>query len=397
MCNSLDVKAAFLQGDPIKRDVFIEPPKEFFTGKLWKLKKTVYGLCDAARSWYLRVKQEFLRCGMVMCKLDQAMFLYFSEGVLSGIACLHVDDILWAGTADFEANVIATMKDKFQIGSNETKSFKYVGVNIKGTSGTVRVDQEHYIEGLQEVGIASDRFRSDDLTANEKKVYRALVGQLNWVATQTRPDVLFEVCLLSSVFDTATVEDLLCANKLVRKLKASSVILKFPKLHNDSLFVECYSDASFGNLINGGSQGGYVIFISDTDGNRCPVSWQSKRVCRVVKSTLAAETLAALDAAQAGVFTATLLAEILNVPVTSVPIKCFVDNRSLVEAAYSTKSVEDKHLRINIAVLRDMLCTRSVSTISWVKTSHQLANVLTKRGACSRPLLSALGESMTRH
>ena len=116
-----------------------------------------------------------------------------------------------------------------------------------------------------------------------------------------------------------------------------------------------------------------------------------------MKSTLAAETLAALDAAQAGVFTATLLAEILNVPVTSVPIKCFVDNRSLVEAAYSTKSVEDKHLRINIAVLRDMLCTRSVSTISWVKTSHQLANVLTKRGACSRPLLSALGESMTRH
>ena len=127
------------------------------------------------------------------------------------------------------------------------------------------------------------------------------------------------------------------------------------------------------------------------DGNRCPVSWQSKRVRRVVKSTLAAETLAALDAAQAGVFTATLLDEILNVPFTSVPIKCFVDNRSLVDAAYSTKSVEDKHLRINIAVLRDMLCTRSVSTIRWVKTSHQLANVLTKRGACSRPLLSGLG------
>ena len=39
--HSLDVKAAFLQGDPIERDVFLRPPREFSNGKLWKLKKTV--------------------------------------------------------------------------------------------------------------------------------------------------------------------------------------------------------------------------------------------------------------------------------------------------------------------------------------------------------------------
>ena len=397
ICNSLDVKAAFLQGDPIERNIFIKPPKEFFRGKLWRLKKTVYGLCDAARSWYLRVKHEFLGCGMVVSKLDQALFLYFVKGVLSGIACLHVDDILWAGTPDFEKNVIMKVKKQFSIGSNETNSFKYVGVNVENVNGTIGVDQEHYIQGLQEISIHSDRLRSDELTREEKKEFRALVGQLNWVATQTRPDILFEVCLLSSVFDTATVDDLICANKLVRKVKGGFVVLKFPQLQSDSLSVQCYSDASFGNLNNGGSQGGYVIFVSDMDGNRCPVSWQSKRVRRVVKSTLAAETLAALDAAQAGVFIATLLAEVFNVPQASIPVKCFVDNRSLVDATYSTKSVEDKHLRINVAVLRDMLSTRSLSTMSWVKTSHQLANVLTKRGACSRPLLSAIGESVTRH
>ena len=86
-CNSLDVKAAFLQGDPIDRDVYIKPPKPFFSGKLWKLKKTVYGLCDAARSWYLRVKHELLNSGMVMSKLDQALFLHFTNGILSGIVC----------------------------------------------------------------------------------------------------------------------------------------------------------------------------------------------------------------------------------------------------------------------------------------------------------------------
>ena len=73
-CNCLDVKAAFLQGDPIERDIFVKPPKEFFCGRLWKLKKTVYGLCDAARSCYLRLKQELFNCGMMLCKLDQGCF-----------------------------------------------------------------------------------------------------------------------------------------------------------------------------------------------------------------------------------------------------------------------------------------------------------------------------------
>ena len=79
----------------------------------------------------------------------------------------------------------------------------------------------------------------------------------------------------------------------------------------EQLTVECYSDASFGNLAGGGSQGGYIIFLSDPDGSRCPLSWQSRKVCRVVKSTLAAETLALLDAAEAGVYLANLITEVV--------------------------------------------------------------------------------------
>ena len=34
---SMDVKAAFLQGDPIERDVYLIPPPEADTNKEWKL------------------------------------------------------------------------------------------------------------------------------------------------------------------------------------------------------------------------------------------------------------------------------------------------------------------------------------------------------------------------
>ena len=46
----MDIKSAFLQGQDISKDVYISPPKESNTpkGKIWKLKKALYGLIDAA-------------------------------------------------------------------------------------------------------------------------------------------------------------------------------------------------------------------------------------------------------------------------------------------------------------------------------------------------------------
>ena len=59
-CHSIDISAAFLQGDVTEREVNVLPAPEFYNGKIWKLKKTVYGLSDAARAWYFRVRHELL-------------------------------------------------------------------------------------------------------------------------------------------------------------------------------------------------------------------------------------------------------------------------------------------------------------------------------------------------
>ena len=75
---------------------------------------------------------------------------------------------------------------------------------------------------------------------------------------------------------------------------------------------------------------------------------------RVVKSTLAAEMLALLDAAEAGVYLANLINEVMCLQCRPL-VKCFIDNKSLIENLYSTKLVEDKQLRINIAVIKNSL------------------------------------------
>ena len=57
---SMDIKAAFLQANELERDVYIEPPSDVKKeGVLWKLVKPLYGLKDASRKFWLRMKKIF--------------------------------------------------------------------------------------------------------------------------------------------------------------------------------------------------------------------------------------------------------------------------------------------------------------------------------------------------
>ena len=59
-----DKKSAFLQGSALQRDIFLKPPAEArCKGKLWKLKKGLYGFKDAGRQWFFRVKEKLLELG----------------------------------------------------------------------------------------------------------------------------------------------------------------------------------------------------------------------------------------------------------------------------------------------------------------------------------------------
>ena len=53
----IDISAAFLQADELQRDVYVRLPKDVCTdGKIWKLLKPLYGLNDASRRFWLKVK-----------------------------------------------------------------------------------------------------------------------------------------------------------------------------------------------------------------------------------------------------------------------------------------------------------------------------------------------------
>ena len=390
--HSLDVKAAYLQGNEIEREIFVKPPPEFYEGKIWRLKKTVYGLNDAARAWYLRVKEELINLGAQVCMYDSALFTWKVNGMVEGIITVYVDDFLWAGTKKFENCIISNLKELFLIGGFETGSFKYIGLqmNDDGLKGA-SIHQLDYVDTLQKIPVSPGRsgHKSSLLTDAEKTDYRSIVGQLNWVATQTRPDILFDVCDLSSRYKTAVVADLVRVNKVLTYLKHDQVKVKIPKLENiDGCSLHCYTDASFANHPDGSSQVGLIIFLASSDGNRCPIYWQSKKARHVVKSTLAAETMALLDGAEASIYVSYIISDIMNIQ--RLAVHCYVDNKSLVDSLYSSHQVEEKRLRIDLAVIDDKLEKKEIEKVDWVDTTQQLANCMTKRGASSARLMEAI-------
>jgi hypothetical protein len=58
-----DIKSAFLQSQPLERDVFLTPPKEARVppGRVWHLRKCLYGLKDAARQFYDSIVGELIK------------------------------------------------------------------------------------------------------------------------------------------------------------------------------------------------------------------------------------------------------------------------------------------------------------------------------------------------
>ena len=182
------------------------------------------------------------------------------------------------------------------------------------------------------------------------------------------------------------------ANKVIKKLKSEHVTLKFQNLgDDDSLKLVVFSDASMGNLPDGGTQGGHLIVLMGKEGIFSPVCWQSKMNRRVVRSTLAGETLALADGIDHAIFLSSLYSELTTGKVTQgiLPVICVTDNYSLVDAIKSTKSVTEKQLRLEINGIKELIQSKMIHhVLSYKGTAGRLYQ---KRSFFPAPSESAEG------
>lgn len=399
--HSLDIKSAFLQSHKMKRKVYLKPPADIKKKDIvWKVKKPVYGLKDSALNWFKTVEHDLLELNCTQSVLDPAFFSFYShDKILIGMLVSHVDDFLYSGTKKFHETVIQTVKEKYSISSQNDGSFEYVGIYIDQNEDRIRIDQNSFVDKIKPINLTADALKDNNrnLNEDEKKMYQQLLGKINWICHQSRPDLSFEAYCASLHSQAPTVQNLKKLNKVVGRLKDGLKHIQYPKLDEESLHIRCFSDASFANLPDKVSSGeGFVVFLTDQYGQASLLNWKSKKATRVVHSTLAAECLSLVDCHGDASYIRNIMEEIMfqNAKSKKIPITIYTDSIQLRKALYSNHLVTEKLLRITIAEMKQIVQDKTEKVcVRWVKSANMLSDSLTKNGASTQKLCQVLEES----
>ena len=176
---SVDIRAAFLQGTSIDCTVFIRPPPEANTNKIWQLKKCIYGLADAPRHFYLRLREELIKLGAIPSKLDQGLFYWLEDGHLAAVLVCHVDDILWGGTPRFKSAVIDNLGSVLKFGAEHSSVFTYIGIQLEQHSDfSIMLNQNNFAASIKKITLAATADANTLLTDTERTALRSATGQL---------------------------------------------------------------------------------------------------------------------------------------------------------------------------------------------------------------------------
>ena len=208
--------------------------------------------------------------------------------------CSHVDDFVCAGSQRFHSKVISEIRSQFHLSRESEGNILYTGIEISQFENEIHMHQYEYINSIQPLKLRMSSDHPLDIT--EKRSLKSLIGQLQWAAKLTRPDLSFASCDLSTRCKDATTTDVKHANKQLRKLQSDAYQLCIPGLNdikNAQLIV--YGDASHANPPMGASQGGFIVFLYGANKKASPLIWKSHKLKRVVHSAMDAETLSLQD------------------------------------------------------------------------------------------------------
>ena len=149
------------------------------------------------------------------------------------------------------------------------------------------------------------------LTADERRLIGSVVGQLNWAARQGRYDLAFVASLIQQLAGQGKAEALKWLNS-----DLELTVRKF-NCELDELLVVLVSDAAFGAMPLGGSQGGTMVLFTDPSvlyeqGPVCIMEAASTKIQRVVRCSMSAEVSSLATAFEHGDYVRAVLAELLD-------------------------------------------------------------------------------------
>ena len=216
-----------------------------------------------------------------------------------------MDDGIGGGSPKFMA-MLKRVEARFKFGAFETGEFTYTGIRFKQwDDSSIEYDQIDYIGKIPPISLGKGR-RDDPealVSEEERTSFRSLIGALQYSAVHSRPDLAAKIGELQSEVTRAPVKHLLLGNRVLAEAKQNRVSLMVLPIAPQHVTYCAFSDASFSCAKHTTAHQGTIIFVTTPELLKnekavvAPVAWYSKKIPRVVRSTLGAEAAALSNSA----------------------------------------------------------------------------------------------------
>ena len=394
----LDVKQAFLEAD-VHDDLYMYPPPNISDRDadgdkiVCKLKKSLYGLRQAAREWANKLTSTLLDFGFIQSKIDTCVYVFRAADSASTLYCsVYVDDIILAYSDEqTRRQFIAYITSILPIDDRgELDWVLRMHITRDRPARTIVLSQCQYLDKILEkydawLNLARTYDAPMDVQAlgpedspapdspewhslaDRRPGYIALVGALLWLAGGTRPDISYAMSVLARFVSNPGHAHLRALLRVLAYLAGTRErVLSYAPDRAAPLTV--FSDASW--AVRNSVSGGIVLLYG------CCVVWWSRRQHSVSLSSAEAEYMAATVAGREAIYMRDLL-DSLGFP-ASAPTPLLLDSKSAIDLAFDPVAFKKtKHVLRHAYWLRDVVARRFLHP-TFVPTADQLADVLTK-------------------
>ena len=408
----LDISNAFCQADLNDVDIWVEPPKGYPTlcgsGQGLKLKKALYGTKQASYLWQQTLCKFLRSVGFTRCRTDPCVYTK-TVGKHQIIIGCYVDDILVLHDPksklfqQFLSQFLQSRGGQFD-GKHLGKLDWFLGIKVdRYANGDYTLNQSKYIKDLldrfvpnsdtiafaRRVPYPPEKFKllaeaktDEEIERVKLLPYLQLVGALLYLATMSRPDLLFHMSVLCSFMQNpseqcyeAAQSLLLYAGKTRGLSLHYSSDYKIPEdlaSQSDAIRkchgIYAYSDSTW---TAPKSTCGYVVFMAGG-----PVAFSSRKLNIIADSSALAEYSAGSACSKELTYVRNLQTELGNL--LDGPIVMGVDNTACIKISNEPGAGKlTKHFDFAQFRLRDEVEHLRLVTM-WVSTDHQTADVFTK-------------------
>ena len=425
---SLDVTTAFLLAPRVAEKLLVSTPPSILvqahlvsSDTRWIVEKAVYGLDTSPSDWQQH-RDRVMRAARWWTNGKHYWFLQTAEpnmwhvmsteapqnsftavmdrGIRVGMVLSYVDDIEIMGQRCVVDDTLTQLRDMWRTSIPEwvsdTSWLKFCGLQLRWRNGSLLVGQPDYAREVLNrypdvkpctypLPKLSDDQEEENIDLKDVKKCQAIVGELLWLSTKTRPDLSYAVSYLGSRVAKAPRRVLTLANHVLGYLKHTvDVALEYKKYGGCGQMdgsgrllgenrVEVYSDASFAPHGERSHQGLMAYWKNSL------IHWESKAQPFCTVSTTESELLGYTE----GLTLGESLGSIINVlEEEGLPDRGgYVlrgDNQSGIQLLQAPSGPwRTRHLRLRSNVLRERLQHR-LRQVEHVPGCDLMVDLLTK-------------------